>query len=131
MNLKNYFDQLVALPSKEIAEFALGLKEIRYAKGEMFTRIGELSDGIGFVKAGFFRVCYLTSDGKVVIRNFSYEGKREVFSNLFPSNAVIFTEDTDFGRWLDEIVTKNELLMTQFGTGMSSVFGLPGQIPTE
>jgi hypothetical protein len=56
------------------------------------------------------------------------EVKGEVFTNLLPNNAPLATQDTDFGRWLDGLVIKNEPLMTQFGIGMSSVFGLPGQI---
>ena len=56
------------------------------------------------------------------------EVEGEVFINLFPSNASLVTDDTDFGRWLDELVIGHEPLMTQFGTGMSSVFGLPAQI---
>ena len=75
MDLRNYFDQLVTLPPNEIAEFAAGLRESQYSKGEMFTRIGEGSDRIGFVKSGLFKVYYSTPDGRAVIRNFCYEGK--------------------------------------------------------
>lgn len=75
MDLKSYFDQLVTLPSEEFAGFTAGLKETKFSKGEMFTRIGEENDRIGFVKAGVFKVYYVTPDGKEVIRNFCYEGK--------------------------------------------------------
>ena len=73
-DLKSYFASLAEISDAAFESFAAGLRETTFAKGRLFTRIGDANDRVGFVKSGVFKVYYLTADGKAVIRNFCREG---------------------------------------------------------
>jgi CRP-like cAMP-binding protein len=63
------------VPEAEITDFAPVITVQRYEPGELFTRVGDTHDRVGFVLSGVFRVYYVAPDGEMFIRNFCHEGK--------------------------------------------------------
>lgn len=72
--IESYVDRFATIPDDELASFLSTIRIVRFAPGEMFTRVGETHDRVGVVLSGVFRVYYVSSDGDLFIRNFCKEG---------------------------------------------------------
>ncbi len=78
LRYKRIFDSLrslAPLSEHEFSELVPLLKDQSYEKGEKFCKPGEMSDRVGFVLTGLFRVYYLGQEGEVHVRNFCAEDR--------------------------------------------------------
>lgn len=74
-SLKFFFNKLTDVPVTEWAYLASQLKIRRYYKGECLFETGEKSELIGYVVKGLVYTYYLTENGNLYVKNFSWEGK--------------------------------------------------------
>lgn len=71
-NLHQLFNSITELPSADWEKFQDGLEFKRYAKGEFFLKKGKISNKIGFVLKGVFRL-YSVEEKKDLNYNFFAE----------------------------------------------------------
>lgn len=73
-HLHQLFSRITPLPAADWARFEAGLEIKRYAKGELFLKKGKISNRIGFVNKGVFRL-YSCVEEKELNYNFFAEGQ--------------------------------------------------------